>query len=151
MLGSRQFVRKTLEPFMKHTGGAMSPFTAWIMLKGLETMDLRVRAQADTAGALARALHGHPGLGRVIHPGLPSHPQHAIYARDFAGPCSLFGVVLQPRFSDAEAEAVVDALALFGIGRLKRVGPPKRAIQTVKDDVAWIKHPTVAPTTKLDH
>jgi hypothetical protein len=42
-------------------------------------------------------------------------------------------------------------LALFGIGRLKRVGPPKRAIQTVKDDVAWIKHPTTPPTTKLDH
>jgi O-succinylhomoserine sulfhydrylase len=78
VLGSRPFVRKTLEPYMKHTGGAMSPFTAWLMLKGLETMDLRVRAQADTALALARALEGHPKLARVIFPGLESHPQHAL-------------------------------------------------------------------------
>ena len=78
VLGTRQYIRKTLEPFVKHTGGAMSPFTAWIMLKGLETMDLRVRAQAATALALAEALEGHPGLARVIYPGLPSHPQHAV-------------------------------------------------------------------------
>ncbi|MDX5384061.1 MAG: PLP-dependent transferase, partial [Rhodobacterales bacterium] len=61
---------------MKHTGGAMSPFTAWIMLKGLETMDLRVRAQAQTALAVAEALQDHPKLARVIYPGLPSHAQH---------------------------------------------------------------------------
>jgi O-succinylhomoserine sulfhydrylase len=78
VLGTKQFVRKTLEPFVKHTGGAMSPFTAWIMLKGLETMDLRVRAQATTALALAQSLEGHPGLVRVIYPGLASHPQHAV-------------------------------------------------------------------------
>jgi O-succinylhomoserine sulfhydrylase len=78
VLGTRQYIRKTLEPFVKHTGGAMSPFTAWIMLKGLETMDLRVRAQAATALALAQSLEGHPGLVRVIYPGLASHPQHAV-------------------------------------------------------------------------
>ncbi|NAZ36418.1 O-succinylhomoserine sulfhydrylase [Rubellimicrobium sp. CFH 75288] len=76
VLGSRAFVRRTLEPFMKHTGGAMSPFTAWLMLKGLETMDLRVRAQAETALTLARALEER-GV-RVLYPGLPSHPQHAL-------------------------------------------------------------------------
>jgi O-succinylhomoserine sulfhydrylase len=58
VLGTKQFIRKTLEPYMKHTGGAMSPFTAWIMLKGLETMDLRVRAQAATALEMAAALEG---------------------------------------------------------------------------------------------
>ena len=78
VLGTKQFVRKVLEPYMKHTGGAMSPFTSWMMLKGLETMDLRVRAQAATALALAQALEGHPALGRVIYPGLASHPQHAV-------------------------------------------------------------------------
>jgi len=76
VLGTKQFVRKTLEPFMKHTGGAMSPFTAWIMLKGLETMDLRVRAQAASALAVAEALEGR--VERVIYPGLASHPQHAL-------------------------------------------------------------------------
>lgn len=78
VLGTRHFVRRILEPFLKHTGGAMSPFTAWLMLKGLETMDLRVRAQADTALTIARALEGHGKLARVIFPGLESHPQHAL-------------------------------------------------------------------------
>ena len=78
VLGTRDYIRKTLEPFMKHTGGAMSPFTAWIMLKGLETMELRVRAQTDGALTLATALQGHPKLTRVIYPGLASHPQHRL-------------------------------------------------------------------------
>ena len=78
ILGTRDFVRGTAEPYLKHTGGAMSPFNAWVMLKGLETMDLRVRAQAETCTRLARALEGHRKLARVIHPGLASHPQHAL-------------------------------------------------------------------------
>jgi O-succinylhomoserine sulfhydrylase len=73
--GTRAFVRKVAEPYLKHTGGSMSPFNAWVMLKGLETMDLRVRAQAETAWRLARTLEGHAKLARVIHPHLPSHPQ----------------------------------------------------------------------------
>ncbi|MEE4117631.1 MAG: O-succinylhomoserine sulfhydrylase [Paracoccaceae bacterium] len=81
ILGTRDFVRKTVEPYLKHTGGAMSPFNAWIMLKGLETMDLRVRAQSQTAQALAEALEGDARLARVLYPGLPSHPQHAVAAR----------------------------------------------------------------------
>ncbi len=76
ILGTREFIRKTVEPYMKHTGGAMSPFTAWVLLKGLETIDLRVRAQAASAQAIAEALEGAEGLARVIYPGLASHPQH---------------------------------------------------------------------------
>lgn len=76
VLGSRDFIRKTLEPYLKHTGGAMSPFTAWIMLKGMETLDLRVRAQSTAALELAEALSGMAGLDRVIYPGLSSHAQH---------------------------------------------------------------------------
>jgi O-succinylhomoserine sulfhydrylase len=76
--GTRDFVRKVAEPYLKHTGGSMSPFNAWVMLKGLEHMDLRVRAQADTAWTLAQSLDGHPKLARVIHPFLSSHPQAAL-------------------------------------------------------------------------
>ena len=76
VLGTRDYVRKTLEPFLKHTGGAMSPFTAWLLLKGMETLDLRVRAQAESARKVAEAFEGHARLERVIYPGLPSHPQH---------------------------------------------------------------------------
>ena len=78
VLGTQDYIRKTLEPYMKHTGGAMSPFTAWIMLKGLETMELRVRAQTAGALELATALQDHPKLARVIYPGLANHPQHAL-------------------------------------------------------------------------
>ena len=75
ILGTREFIRKTVEPYMKHTGGAMSPFTAWVMLKGMETLELRVNAQADRAEALAKALDGHQKLARMIYPSHPSHPQ----------------------------------------------------------------------------
>jgi O-succinylhomoserine sulfhydrylase len=81
ILGCREHIRKTVEPFMKHTGGSMSPFTAWVMLKGLETIHLRVREQTATAQALAEALQSHAKLSRVIYPGLASHPQHALAMR----------------------------------------------------------------------
>ncbi len=81
VLGRRDFIRGQLEAFLKHTGGALSPFNAWVMLKGLETLDLRCRAQAAAAARLAQALQGHPALKRVIYPGLPDHPQHAVAAR----------------------------------------------------------------------
>ncbi|GAW34808.1 O-succinylhomoserine sulfhydrylase [Roseovarius sp. A-2] len=78
ILGTREFIRGTVEPYMKHTGGSMSPFTAWIMLKGLETIDLRVRAQAETALRIANELQGDARLARVIYPGHPSHAQHEL-------------------------------------------------------------------------
>ena len=81
VLGRREFIRGPLETFLKHTGGALSPFNAWVMLKGLETLDLRCRAQAATAAALAERLQGHPALARVIYPGLPDHPQAAVVRR----------------------------------------------------------------------
>ncbi len=80
VLGRREFIRKVLEPYLKHTGGALSPFNAWVMLKGLETIDLRVRAQAASAQVIAEALAGDARV-RVIYPGLPEHPQHALAMR----------------------------------------------------------------------
>ncbi len=74
--GTREFIRKVAEPYMKHTGAAMSPFTAWIMLNGMVTLDLRCRAMAETALKVAEALSGHDALSQVIYPGLPNHPQH---------------------------------------------------------------------------
>lgn len=78
ILGTKEFIRGTVEPYMKHTGGAMSPFTAWVMLKGLETIELRVRAQAETAQLIATCLCSHEKLHKVIYPGLTSHPQHKL-------------------------------------------------------------------------
>ncbi|MFY0692006.1 MAG: O-succinylhomoserine sulfhydrylase [Paracoccaceae bacterium] len=76
--GTREMIRKTIEPYLKHTGGSLSPFNSWVMLKGLETIDLRCRAQADSALKIAQALEGHPALNTVLYPYLASHPQHDI-------------------------------------------------------------------------
>ena len=85
ILGSRDFIRGTVEPYLKHTGAAMSPFTAWIMLKGIETMDLRVRAQASSARAIAEAVSAHPKVTAVSYPGLPTHPQYDLAQRQLGG------------------------------------------------------------------
>ena len=85
IMGTQEFIRKTVEPYMKHTGGSMSPFTAWVMLKGLETLELRVRAQAASAAQLADALQGHDALARVIYPGHSSHAQHELVTRQMGG------------------------------------------------------------------
>lgn len=74
--GSKEWIRKVLEPYMKHTGGSMSPFTAWMHLNGMATLDLRCRAMADSALKVAEALEGDARVSRVIYPGLASHPQH---------------------------------------------------------------------------
>ena len=79
--GTTQFIRKVVEPYMKHTGGSMSPFTAWIMLNGMVTLDLRCRAMAESAAKIAAGLAGDDRLSRVIFPGLPSHPQHELTLR----------------------------------------------------------------------
>ncbi len=81
ILGTQDFIRGTVEPYMKHTGGALSPFNAWMLLKGLETLDLRVRAQTATAAALADALADRSDLQRVIYPGRADHPQAELVQR----------------------------------------------------------------------
>jgi len=78
VLGSRQFVTDKLTPFMRHTGPSLSPFNAWVLLKGLETLELRVARHCANAFTVAQALEGHKKLTRFLYPGLPSHPQHAL-------------------------------------------------------------------------
>ncbi|WP_319546904.1 O-succinylhomoserine sulfhydrylase [Ruegeria conchae] len=85
IIGTKDFIRGTVEPYMKHTGGALSPFNAWIMVKGLETMALRVNAQADSAQKIAEALEGHPALERTLFPGLKTHPQNALVQNQLGG------------------------------------------------------------------
>jgi O-succinylhomoserine sulfhydrylase len=74
-----------LHPFLRHTGPTMSPFTAWVLLKGLETLSLRVKAQSDSAGKIAEFLEGHARIEGLRYPALRSHPQHALAARQMTG------------------------------------------------------------------
>ncbi len=83
--GTREFIRKTVEPYMKHTGGAMSPFTSWIMLNGMVTLDLRCRAMAASAQTIARALEGDSRISMVRFPTLASHPQHKLAMAQMGG------------------------------------------------------------------
>ncbi|MCD9149032.1 O-succinylhomoserine sulfhydrylase [Pseudophaeobacter flagellatus] len=85
ILGTRDFIRGTVEPYMKHTGGSLSPFNAWTLLKGLETIELRVRAQVETALKIATELTGHPALERMIYPGLATHAQHDLVQSQLQG------------------------------------------------------------------
>jgi cystathionine beta-lyase len=84
-------------------------------LRGLRTLPVRLARHQQTGLALARFLTGRPEVARVLHPGLPSDPGHALWARDFSGACGLFGVVLKP-VSETRLAAFIDALRLFGIG-----------------------------------
>ncbi|UWQ91967.1 O-succinylhomoserine sulfhydrylase [Rhodobacteraceae bacterium M382] len=85
ILGTKEFIRGTVEPYLKHTGGALSPFNAWIMLKGLETIALRVNAQAAATQQIAEALEGNPALERLMYPGLKSHAQNALVQTQLGG------------------------------------------------------------------
>jgi O-succinylhomoserine sulfhydrylase len=75
ILSNRKFIEETLQPFLRHTGPSLSPMNAWILLKGLETLELRVDKQAATAKTLAEKLLGHPKLSQVLYPTLDNHPQ----------------------------------------------------------------------------
>lgn len=89
ILGPEEFVDGPVRNLMRHTGPAMSPFNAWVMLKGLETLDLRVWQMADSALTVAHTMEEWSadgrGLGAVLHPYLPSHPQHELALRQMDG------------------------------------------------------------------
>ncbi len=109
ILGTRAFVRGTVEPYMKHTGGSMSPFNAWVMLKGMETLDLRVRAQSATAARLADVAHDHPKVARVLYPHHPSHPQHNLAMAQMEAGGTVLSLDLGSRRS---AFAAIDAMRI---------------------------------------
>ena len=85
VLGSQAYVKDHLHNFLKHTGPSLSPFNAWVMLKGLETLPLRVRAQCETAAKVADHLAGQKGVTRVLFCGRSDHPQAALAKRQMLG------------------------------------------------------------------
>jgi len=78
VLGKKSMIYEGVFGFLRTAGPALSPFNAWVILKGLETLRIRLEAQSASALELARWLEKQPGIGRVYYPGLPSHPQHAL-------------------------------------------------------------------------
>jgi O-succinylhomoserine sulfhydrylase len=152
ILGSRDFIDTKVQPLMRHTGPSMSPFTAWVLAKSLETMSLRVGRQVESAMALATTLEGHPRVGRVLYPFLDSHPQHELARRQMraGGTVVTFEV---PGGKDG-AFGVLDRLELVDISNNlgdskslvthpastthRRLGPDVRAAMGITDGIIRI-------------
>ncbi|MBS0482761.1 MAG: aminotransferase class I/II-fold pyridoxal phosphate-dependent enzyme [Proteobacteria bacterium] len=108
--GSADFINNVLLPFQRNTGPNLSPFNAWVVLKGLETLDLRVRRQSENALEVGRFLEGR--VPRISHPGLPSHPQHNLAMRQMDGCGPIFSFEVEDR---KQAFALLNALKLIDI------------------------------------
>jgi len=91
ILSSQAFIDEHIHTFMRQTGPSMSPFNAWVLLKGLETLAVRVRAQTETAAAVADALAEHPKISRLIYPGRADHPQAALVKKQMRAGSTLIG------------------------------------------------------------
>jgi cystathionine beta-lyase len=99
----------------KALGLAVAAEDVFLTLRGIRTLPVRFARQAESALTVARWLHTHPAVAQVLHPGLPSHPDHALWARDFSGASGLFSVVLRPA-PPAKVSALMEALSLFAMG-----------------------------------
>jgi O-succinylhomoserine sulfhydrylase len=95
IVGSREYIDKKVLPFLRTAGPSLSPFNAWVLLKGLETLPLRMRQQSANALEVARWLEAHPMIERVLFPGLESHPQFALAARQQDAPGAILSFVVR--------------------------------------------------------
>src|SRR4030088_108885 len=91
ILSSEAFIAEHIHNFMRQTGPSMSPFNAWVLLKGLETLAVRVRAQTETAAKIADVLAKHPKISRLLYPGRPDHPQAALVKKQMRAGSTLVG------------------------------------------------------------
>ena len=119
LCASEKLIKEKLLPVMKNSGMVLSPFNAWVVLKGLETLDIRMRAQSARAHELAQWLEQHPAVSRVYYPGLASHPQHALSMKQMSG---MGGAVLSfdvkaadPQQARTRAFHVLDSLRVLSL------------------------------------
>ena len=108
-----QLMADHLIPFLRHTGPWMSPFNAWIFLKGLETLDIRVRQACENALQIANFLSDQSGMNRVLYPGLPSHPQYALAQKQMSGSGTM--VTFELAGGKTEAFKFLNALEIVDI------------------------------------
>jgi O-succinylhomoserine sulfhydrylase len=149
VLGRAKWVEETLQPFLRNTGPTLSPFNAWALLKGLETMAVRVEAATIRAGAIADMLADHPGVRRVWYPARADHPQHDLAMRQMSAGGTL--VTFEVPGGRDGAFRVLNALRLIAISNNlgdarsmvthpattthMRIGPEERARLGITDGV----------------
>ena len=119
LCASEKLIKEKLLPVMKNSGMVLSPFNAWVVLKGLETLDIRMRAQSAHAHAMAQWLEQHPAVSHVYYPGLASHPQHELSMKQMSG---MGGAVLSfdvkaadPQQARTRAFHVLDSLRTLSL------------------------------------
>ena len=112
ILGNEPLMSESYKDILRHTGPALSPFNSWVLLKGLETLELRVTRQAENATKVANAIGEHAKVKRVLFPGRPDHPQAALIANQMTGPGNVVAFDLGDR---AAAWRFLDALAIVDI------------------------------------
>ena len=135
ILASEAFIAEHVHNLLRQTGPAMSPFNAWVLLKGLETLPLRVARQTANAARVADHLSGLPGITRVLYPGRPDHPQHELAKRQMSG----FGTMVSFEVAGGKAGAF-----RFG-NRLKLV----RISNNLGDAKSIITHPATTTHQRL--
>jgi O-succinylhomoserine sulfhydrylase len=135
ILGGTEFIYEELQPLMRHTGPSMSPFNAWIAVKALETLRLRVERQSESAHAVARWLEEHPGVTKVRYPDLESHPQFDLAKRQMNSGGTV--VTFEVPGGTRGAFAVLNALELIDISN------------NLGDTKSLITHPTTTTHRRL--
>ncbi|HMK80144.1 MAG TPA: O-succinylhomoserine sulfhydrylase [Xanthobacteraceae bacterium] len=159
VLASEKFIQDHVHNLIRQTGPSLSPFNAWVLLKGLETLSVRVRRQTDTAATVAVALVDHPKVTRMIYPGRPDHPQAKVAQKQMRGGSTL--VAFEVKGGKAGAFRFQDALKLVRISNNlgdakslithpattthQRIGPAARAELGISDGMVrlscGLEHP----------
>jgi O-succinylhomoserine sulfhydrylase len=135
VLGSCRYRDEVLHPYLKHTGPSLSPFNAWLLLKGLETLPLRVGQQCRSALTIARHLEANPNVRRVLYPGLESHPQHALASRQMQAGSTLIAFYVGG--GKERAFKVLNSLGLIAISN------------NLGDAKSLVTHPATTTHSKL--
>jgi O-succinylhomoserine sulfhydrylase len=149
VLGRKKWIDEVYQPFFRNTGPTMSPFNAWVILKGLETMGIRVAAQSANALAVAEFLASSPKISRAIYPALKTHPQRELAAAQMSGGGTL--VTFELEGGKDAAFKLLNALRIISIsdnlGDTKslathpattthmRIGPEERARLGITDGI----------------
>jgi O-succinylhomoserine sulfhydrylase len=149
VLGSQKWIDEVFQPFFRNTGPAMSPFNAWVILKGLETMGLRVAAQSENARKIADFLAGHHQIARTLYPTRPDHPAQKLAMAQMSGGGTI--VAFELKGGKDAAFAMMNAFTIIGIsnnlGDTKslathpattthmRIGPEERAKLGITDGI----------------
>lgn len=135
LTNDRKYGAEVIHPYLRHTGPTISPFNAWILLKGLETLELRVGAQSASALTVAEFLEGHAKVERVLYPGLASHPQHDLVRSQMTGGGTMLSIFLKG--GKAEAFRALNDLRMVMISN------------NLGDAKSLITHPDTTTHSKL--